>query len=62
MKADPRGVVIALRRAERDGDVALADFLAYEIVRHLNCLDAIEESNPDLVEAHMGEFALGDPP
>lgn len=42
MKADNRGLVMHLRRAAREDDWDLADFLTDEIVRHLDLLDALD--------------------
>jgi hypothetical protein len=53
MKADPRGVVLALRRAVHEGDRGMADFLTDEIVQHLEALDAIEAVDPELVATHL---------
>lgn len=44
MKADPKGVVMHLRRAEREGDKPLADFLAGEIERAIERLDRMDEA------------------
>lgn len=43
MNADPRGVVLALRRAVKEGNDGMADFLTDEIVAHLEALDAVQD-------------------
>ena len=62
MRADPRGVVWHLMEAVKEGDRDLADFLAAEIIQHLERLDAIEEApapspHGQDVEASLYEIA-----
>jgi hypothetical protein len=42
MEADPRGVVMHLIRATEEGDKDLRDFLAEEVIRHLERGDELE--------------------
>lgn len=42
MKADPRGIVLALRRAVKEGNRGLVEFLTDTIVEALERLDAID--------------------
>lgn len=42
MKADPRAVVMHLIRATKEGDHNLRDFLAEEVIRHLERGDELE--------------------
>ena len=56
MRAEPRGVLTQLRRADREGNVALADFLMEEVVRNLDRLDRIDDEEAYIPPTAMREL------